>query len=429
MASGIAMETHLNPRRRILNCLEQVLDKGLGREQGLETILAGIPAIQRARWTALFYGCLRSHYYLLPWLEFLRRSKGSSKKLPRKLELLLLMAAHQLRMMDSFPAYAVIQESLKLVPRSHAYLKKYVGFLLREIERSDIKINDNLSLPNWLKDEVPAVLGDDFCDELQKRLMLEPSSACFVPVNPNHSGLNHLGRQIYTFSNLDGLERKKLIELGAVFGESLSLSMPLRFTNEPENYLDLCSAPGSKLSVALLVYPHAKVWAVEKNPLRYASTLERLNQNPRVRSELHRLNFFNLDALDWLEGVEPESMDCIMLDAPCSALGTLLNHPEFLNYKSSQLVENLPALQLELLRKAVPLLKSGGQLIYSVCTFRSMECFDVIEQCRREFDYLNLVSGQSLFGERLVSESLGQYVWGRQKEANQLFYCQKFIRN
>ena len=129
------MSVSINARKRILKYLEQVLDRGMSREQALEAILAGMDQSHRARWTSLFYGCLRSYRYLLPWIEAIRKSKGSSKKIPRSLELLLLMSAHQLRLMNSFPAYAVIQEGLKLIPKPLSRLKKYVGFLLREIER------------------------------------------------------------------------------------------------------------------------------------------------------------------------------------------------------------------------------------------------------------------------------------------------------
>ena len=122
---------------------------------------------------------------------------------------------------------------------------------------------------------------------------------------------------------------------------------------QPQNYLDLCSAPGTKLSVALQTFPHAKLWAVEKDSSRYSDTLKRLKSNPATSEEIHRLNFVNADAMEWMEQITRESMDFILLDAPCSALGTILNHPEFLTLKESQSFDYLSDLQFKLLSKAL----------------------------------------------------------------------------
>ena len=422
------MSVSINARKRILKYLEQVLDRGMSREQALEAILAGMDQSHRARWTSLFYGCLRSYRYLLPWIDAIRKSKGSSKKIPRSLELLLLMSAHQLRLMNSFPAYAVIQEGLKLIPKPLSRLKKYVGFLLREIERSEIKIDTEVTLPEWFKGEVPDVLGDQFQKELKTRLIDEPSSACYLPRKSPSSKLRNVSGDFYVFDNLNYSERSSLIEYGAVFGELLSISMPLRFLGEPKSYLDLCSAPGSKLSVALQYYPNCNIWAVEKNSMRYQVTMDRLQQNPATNRELNRLKFLQMDALDFLQEVDKGSMDFILLDAPCSALGTLLNHPEFLTYKSEHLNQNLESLQLELLRHAIPVLKPGGQLIYSVCTFRENESTKIIEQCKGEFDNVELVSDDPLFSETLYKSKYGQFAWSHDGTANQLFYFQKLIK-
>ena len=105
------MSSNINPRKRILKGLQKVLDNELSREEVLEYILEDLPNNYRSKWTSLFYGCLRSYNYLMPWLEEVRRRSGKPKKLPREVQFLLLMAAHQFKLMSSFPSYAVIQES------------------------------------------------------------------------------------------------------------------------------------------------------------------------------------------------------------------------------------------------------------------------------------------------------------------------------
>ena len=120
------MSSNINPRRRILKGLQKVLYKGLSREEVLESILKDLPNDYCSKWTALFYGSLRSYNYLMPWLEQVRLSSGKPKKLPREVQLILLMAAHQFKLMSSFPSYAVVQESLKLVPRQFSLGNKTI---------------------------------------------------------------------------------------------------------------------------------------------------------------------------------------------------------------------------------------------------------------------------------------------------------------
>ncbi len=422
------MSSNINPRRRILVGLQKVFDKGLSREEALESILNDLPNDYAAKWTSLFYGCLRSYNYLMPWLDEVRSSTGKLRKLPREIQLILLMAAHQFRLMDSFPSYAIIQESLKLIPRKYFSLKKYVGFILREIERSDIPISYNIELPGWLRSQFPKNLQKELIEDFCQRLIEEPSSAFYTKSSVNLDIAQAVGRDIYTFENLNLDQRIAMIEQGAVFGELISISMPLRFEGQPQNYLDLCSAPGSKLSVALQAYPQAKLWAVEKDSSRYRATLKRLKQNLATRAELHRLNFVNADALEWMTQIKAESMDFILLDAPCSALGTLLNHPEFLTFKESQSFEYLPDLQFKLLSKALFLLRPGGQLIYSVCTFRSEECEMIIKRCVEQHRNIHLVDDGSILDERIFKGIYGQHVWGAPGRANQLFYFQRILK-
>ena len=422
------MSSNINPRKRILKGLQKVLDNELSREEVLEYILEDLPNNYRSKWTSLFYGCLRSYNYLMPWLEEVRRRSGKPKKLPREMQFLLLMAAHQFKLMSSFPSYAVIQESLKLVPKQYFSLRKYVGFLLREIERTNVPISYDIKLPEWLLNQFPKALHKELAAEFSQRLIEEPSSALYTKSPVQSDIIQAMAQDVYTFDNLNLEQRLRMIERGAVFGELLSLTMPMRFVGQPLSYLDLCSAPGTKLSVALQEYPKAEFWAVEKDSSRYRATLDRLEQNSAVRKELHRLNFVNADALQWMEQMDSESMDFILLDAPCSALGTILNHPEFVTLKQSQSFDYLPDLQFELLSKALRLLKAGGQLIFSVCTFRSEETEMIIKRCAEQYGDMHFANDDSILGETIFKNDYGQYAWGARGRANQLFYFQRIVK-
>jgi 16S rRNA C967 or C1407 C5-methylase (RsmB/RsmF family) len=72
-----------------------------------------------------------------------------------------------------------------------------------------------------------------------------------------------------------------------------------------------------------------------------------------------------------------EVFDYVLLDAPCSSLGTVKKHPEVLINKE-KIDDNFKNLQTSMLKKAFSFLKKGGYLIYSVCTFTQLETFEVL---------------------------------------------------
>ncbi|MEI7610759.1 MAG: RsmB/NOP family class I SAM-dependent RNA methyltransferase, partial [Rhodospirillaceae bacterium] len=125
---------------------------------------------------------------------------------------------------------------------------------------------------------------------------------------------------------------------------------------------DLCAAPGGK--TAQLAALGAQVTAVDRS----APRLERLATN------LARLGLaaatVAADAALW----QPEeSADAILLDAPCSATGTIRRHPDIPHLKDRADVAKLAALQRRLLARAVALLKPGGTLVYTVCSLQPEE--------------------------------------------------------
>ena len=77
-----------------------------------------------------------------------------------------------------------------------------------------------------------------------------------------------------------------------------------------------------------------------------------------------------MDALEF----EPEQLyDVILLDAPCSATGTIRRHPDMPYVRGNDDVKLLLALQRKLLRKAATVLKPGGTLVYAVCSLLADE--------------------------------------------------------
>jgi 16S rRNA (cytosine967-C5)-methyltransferase len=129
-----------------------------------------------------------------------------------------------------------------------------------------------------------------------------------------------------------------------------------------ERVADLCAAPGGK--TAQLAATGAEVTAVEANERRLprlAENLARLGLSPRV---LHA------DATAW----RPDApLDAVLLDAPCSATGTIRRHPDLPHIKHAQDLAALTEGQDRLLESAAAMLRPGGRLVYAVCSLQPEE--------------------------------------------------------
>ncbi|WP_196260214.1 RsmB/NOP family class I SAM-dependent RNA methyltransferase [Pelagibacterium limicola] len=146
--------------------------------------------------------------------------------------------------------------------------------------------------------------------------------------------------------------------------QDVAAALPARFVaaKAGESVLDLCAAPGGK--TAQLAAAGAAVTALD-------ISLERMK---RVEENLLRLG---LDAeivvADALKYEPGKKFDAVLLDAPCSATGTLRRHPEVVFSRSKKDVAGRVALQRALIEKAAGLLKPGGRLVYAVCSLEAEE--------------------------------------------------------
>jgi 16S rRNA (cytosine967-C5)-methyltransferase len=124
-----------------------------------------------------------------------------------------------------------------------------------------------------------------------------------------------------------------------------------------ERVADLCAAPGGK--TLQLAAAGAEVVAVDASPERMARLTENL-----VRTGL-KANTVVVDVLDWAPEVSPQA---ILLDAPCTATGTIRRHPELPFIRSGDDVKPLAELQARLIDRALSLLPPGGRLVYCTCS-------------------------------------------------------------
>jgi 16S rRNA (cytosine967-C5)-methyltransferase len=143
-----------------------------------------------------------------------------------------------------------------------------------------------------------------------------------------------------------------------------------------DRILDACAAPGGKTThLAALAGNRAELLAIDKHPQRVAL----------IRRGAARLGCKGIETRAWDLSepppfLEAASFDRILVDAPCSGLGVLRRNPESRWRRTPDDIRTLAQLQTTILGHVVPLLRPGGCLLYSVCTFTAAETDAVVQQ-------------------------------------------------
>lgn len=153
-------------------------------------------------------------------------------------------------------------------------------------------------------------------------------------------------------------------DAGRWWVQDMAAALPARMLGPVggERVLDLCAAPGGK--TAQLAAAGAHVTAVDRTPER----LEAARAN-FVRLGLDA-EWIEADAADW----RPDSpFPAVLLDAPCSATGTIRRHPDILHRRAGRRLDRLTALQDRLLASAACATAPGGRLVYACCSLEPEE--------------------------------------------------------
>ena len=160
---------------------------------------------------------------------------------------------------------------------------------------------------------------------------------------------------------------------GAWWVQDASAAIPAKLFGDinGKTVIDLCAAPGGKTSQ--LAAQGAQVIALDRSSKR----MERLTENMARMGFKQSVEIAIGDGAIWLP---PEPVDAVLLDAPCSATGTLRRHPDVMHLKSGHDVSRLGDLQTRLLDNAAKMIKPDGMIIYCTCSLQKSEGEQQVDQ-------------------------------------------------
>lgn len=285
----------------------------------------------RAFVTELVYGTTR----MIRACDFLVNRFVLSKVEPQ-VRAALRIGAYQLHYLDT-PAHAAVDATVGAVRGPG---RKVVNAVLRRVVDAPVEWPDEatrLSYPGWIVDRLTADLGQhDALVALEA--MNEPAVA-----------------EVRADGYVQDTASRRIVESMAV--------------QPGEIVVDLCAAPGGKATG--LASSGAVVLAADLALHRaglIAENVERLGS--RVTPVVADGRF---------PPVRPRSVDRVLVDAPCSGLGSLRRRPDARWRIDKGAPERLARLQIDLVRAGIELLKPGGELTYSVCTLTAVESVGVLD--------------------------------------------------
>ncbi len=368
--------------------------EGAGRYSNLE-IDSGLRGVtlsdaDKGLYTRLVYGVIERRITLDYVID--RYAKTKTPDMEPAVRMALRMGVYQLLYMDRIPTFAAVSETVDLVPRRTS---GFVNAILRSFLRDGCTVDypavtdeRYLSVKYSFPAEICALYEADYGRETAERIL--DSANMEPPIGVRVNTLRHtvteaadmLGEDVVPSTVPGMLTAKSLTEqirVGLTTGDwfiqdPASRLCTLVVDAKPgETVVDTCACPGGKsFSMGLDMKGEGVLYAFDlhKNKL---SLIERGS----VRLGLDKL--FQVEARDARvpsEGLVGKA-DKVLCDAPCSGLGVIAKKPE-IRYKNLSDVENLPAIQRDILNGASAYVKPGGVLVYSTCTLRKAENEEVV---------------------------------------------------
>ncbi|MDR1953058.1 MAG: 16S rRNA (cytosine(967)-C(5))-methyltransferase RsmB [Clostridiales Family XIII bacterium] len=346
--------------------------------------------------------------------------KTPMEKLHSEDLILLRMGLYQIIFMNSVPDYAAVDETVEMAGR---YAKGREGFI-NGVLRQYLRDQAYVALPERGEDEVrylsikysyePWIVKmwlDEFGAEAAEKLLsagneIPPLTIRVNTLMTDRDDLSkRLSAQGYEVNPSDRFSNVLYIKGEDVIGDrcyrsglysvqdEASLTAVTTLDPKPgETVVDVCAAPGGKtMAIAEAMNNNGEISAIDI----YKRKLYRINEQAK-RLGVTIVNTWSWDATR-TDSDLLDKADRVLVDAPCSGLGTVRKKPEIKYKKWDREMDELPLKQRDILAASSKYVKPGGILVYSTCTIAKRENQQVVSDfLRKHADFEKIETKQLL---------------------------------
>ncbi len=362
------------------------------------------------------------------------------RKIDREVAIVLRIGIYQLRFLDRIPDYSAISESVNLVQRAKkTSAKAFVNAVLRKYQKAppDLSFADDLdrisvttSHPPWLIEKWAGDLGMERAETLASSNNEQPESAFrFLESSGGSDELLKIARpSLYVddcyLTDRPASELRQFTESGAIYLQSEASQMTARSIElaAGDSFLDVCASPGGKTGLIGRRYAgqYRRIIAGDL----YRQRVEHLRQNC-IEQFVDKVSVIQYDAVGALPFAE-RSFDRVLVDAPCSGTGTIRRNPEIRYFLKLEDLALLSAKQLAILSNASKLVRKGGSIVYSTCSFEPEENERVCEAfLRGNADFVFVLPKVN---ERFATPNGFARTWP-DRDGMDGFFIASFVRN
>ena len=401
-----------NQRATAITVLTEILENGAYTNIALRKALAKAPHNKQAN--AFVTELVNTTIRNLILIDHIIDSFSNADELKPIIRNILRISVCQLRFIERVPSYTAVDEAVKLA-RAYGFerLAGFVNGILRGIDREPNKpafsqkdLVIRYSYPSWLVNSLVKWLGAkgaaEFCENSHR-----PAQITVLPNTCKTDAarlIAALEAEDVTVTPIEGSPMLALRNTGNIaalsaFKDGLFIvadpgimaAIDALGLQQGQTLIDLCAAPGGKsFAAAVSVNNKARILAFDIYPHK----LELLNQQQK-RLGLSIIETKINDALVFgpaLAGLA----DAVLVDAPCSGLGTLRHHAEIKYTRQPEDILDLAKKQAVMLARAARYVKKGGALVYCTCTVAREENFDVIDKFMQSHPNFSLATANQI---------------------------------
>jgi len=378
--------SNLNPGRKLAGLVLKATESGYHADSEMDRRGKSVPAADRGLAWNIVQGVLRNRGRLDRHLAE-AASKSSITKFDIEVRVALRVGLFEI-LETRTPNHAAVDQAVQLVAvMGKGRARGVVNAVLRKAIAHKFEPNIFDNHPNWLVERWCGLYGNDGAEKLCAAN--DSIAPLGISVKPSEASVIDELKEFVDWvepATVSGEPLANAWVLGGVRGDVSKLpgfgvwwvmdpaavaTVDLLQLNGQEQVLDVCAAPGGK--TMRIASQGVTVFATDRSKGRLL----------RLEESAKRLGFsVEVSQVDWVMNPEVDGplMDAVLVDAPCTGLGTLRRHPE-IRWRTRPTDPAAMALeQLEILTNASKRVRIGGRVVYSVCSPEPEEGTDLVAQ-------------------------------------------------